>query len=122
MKEEDLIRKQCGKTNPFRVPEGYFENLPLQIMDSLPAQEVVMTVRKTPTLVRLRPYSVAVAVCGLIFGIGVVATKFFNGQSDFANIPVTTEEYTIDQIADYAMVDNVSMYRMISDESTEDIH
>ena len=27
MKEEDKIQKKIGTENPFRVPEGYFENL-----------------------------------------------------------------------------------------------
>ncbi len=122
MKEEDLIRKQFGNTNPFRVPEGYFDNLSQKIMDSLPAQEVVLPVRKTTLWYRLRPYSVAAAVCAVVFGVGVIGYHSLQTSTPYAEVQSSTEEYTIDQVAEYAMVDNVSMYRFISDESTDNNH
>ena len=123
MKEEDLIRNQFGNTNPFRVPEGYFENLSQQIMDSLPAQEIVLPARKATIWHRMRPYSVAAAVCAVVFGVGIIGMKTLNTSSDptvemFSN----NEEYTIDQVADFAMVDNVTMYRYISSQNSEDVH
>ena len=39
MKEEDKIQKKIGTENPFRVPEGYFENLTSEVMNRLPEKE-----------------------------------------------------------------------------------
>ena len=33
---EDYIKKMVGKENPFRVPEGYFDQLAQQVMQALP--------------------------------------------------------------------------------------
>ena len=39
MKEEDKILKKIGTENPFRVPDGYFENLTSEVMNRLPEKE-----------------------------------------------------------------------------------
>ena len=39
MKEEQEIIKKCGKGNPFKVPEGYFEDFTRNMMAQLPAKE-----------------------------------------------------------------------------------
>lgn len=39
MKEEDTILKKVGTGSPFRVPEGYFENITSEIMPLLPEKE-----------------------------------------------------------------------------------
>ena len=36
MKEEDKLLRKVGTTNPFTVPEGYFENLTSEVMNRLP--------------------------------------------------------------------------------------
>ncbi len=123
MKEEDLLRKQFGNTNPFRVPEGYFEHLSQQIMDRLPAQEIVLPARKVTMWHRLRPYSVAAAVCAVVFGVGILGMqKFGTSSSQSVDMFSNNEEYTIDQVVDYAMVDNVTMYSYISSQNAEDNH
>jgi hypothetical protein len=38
MNEEMYIQEKVGKQNPFRVPEGYFDNLTAQVMQNLPEQ------------------------------------------------------------------------------------
>ena len=38
MKEDNKILHNVGTDNPFKVPEGYFENLTQRIMDNLPEQ------------------------------------------------------------------------------------
>lgn len=34
MKEEKYLIEKCGKENPFKTPEGYFENLTRNIMNN----------------------------------------------------------------------------------------
>ena len=45
MKEEDKIQKKIGTENPFRVPEGYFENLTSEVMNRLPEKEKLIAVQ-----------------------------------------------------------------------------
>ena len=33
--EELVLTNRCGRENPFRTPEGYFEALPQQVMDRI---------------------------------------------------------------------------------------
>ena len=44
MKEEDKILKKIGTENPFRVPDGYFENLTSEVMNRLPEKEKLTAV------------------------------------------------------------------------------
>ncbi len=39
---EDIIKEKNGHENPFRVPEGYFNDLTSRIMAQLPADEPVV--------------------------------------------------------------------------------
>ena len=39
MKEEKELFQKIGKENPFKVPEGYFENLTQQVMERLPEKD-----------------------------------------------------------------------------------
>ncbi len=41
MKAEDQIREMVGTKSPYKVPEGYFEQLPDRIMDQLPEREAI---------------------------------------------------------------------------------
>lgn len=47
MKEEDKIQKKIGTENPFRVPEGYFENLTSEVMNRLPEKENSLLYRQS---------------------------------------------------------------------------
>lgn len=39
MKDDKELKARCGKENPFRTPEGYFEQFHEQLMASLPEME-----------------------------------------------------------------------------------
>lgn len=39
MRDDKELRIRCGKENPFRTPEGYFEQFHEQLMTSLPEVE-----------------------------------------------------------------------------------
>ena len=36
MNEVDFLKTTFGKDNPYKVPEGYFENIEKRVMDNLP--------------------------------------------------------------------------------------
>ena len=63
MKEEDKIQKKIGTENPFRVPEGYFENLTSEVMNRLPEKEKLIAVQTEPTMwQKVRPWLYNMAV------------------------------------------------------------
>ena len=69
--EETFIQQELGKRNPFKVPEGYFEQLGDRVMASLPeCREDSKPVRK-PLLVVLRPWVYAAACATLLLVVGV---------------------------------------------------
>lgn len=122
MSDEDILRQQFGNKRPFRVPEGFFDNFAEQMMQQLPeAQTVEMTVEKSRKGVwaRLRPMAIA-ASAALLMAVG--ATMLWNNNSEekaaaLAAYPTTqqSQDYTIDQMADYAMLDNQDFYNYLAD-------
>lgn len=110
MNEEDYIRNKMGN-NPFRVPEGYFEHLTSRIMSQLPDQPV----QQKPTLVkRLRPLLYAAAcICVAVFSVAI----YFNHKDAEQPLASTIQQQDtyysdtyIDEVADYAMLDNEEIY------------
>ena len=87
--EEDFLKSQIGTGNPFKVPEGYFDQLAQQVIDRLPEQQ-----QPKPAMVRyLRPLLYAAAcVCIALFGVTIYLNKNIddNNQQQMA---VAAEEY-----------------------------
>lgn len=70
MKKKETNLEQFKGENPFRVPEGYFENLTTQIMSNLPEQSTQNEPAKVVSMMdRVRPwlYMAAVFVGLLLF-------------------------------------------------------
>ena len=62
MNEEMYIQEKVGKRNPFRVPDGYFDNLTAQVMENLPEQP-----KCRAKSVFMRPvFYAAASVCALL--------------------------------------------------------
>ena len=53
---------QLKEKNPFKVPEGYFEHLSVQIMDQLPEKEPVVVAKQISLMDRVRPWLYMAAV------------------------------------------------------------
>ena len=121
MNEEMYIQEKVGKRNPFRVPEGYFEGLTDQIMQSLPDQP-----KRRAKSVFMRPvfYTAVASVCALLVAgaawmwhpttetssTGAVQAKaVVQPQQQDA-----TEDY-MDEAADYMMLDNHEIYAYLAE-------
>ena len=76
---KDIKLEEIAKTNPFKVPNNYFENFPLRMADKISQAEPT----KAPKLshVWLRPQYVAVFSVALIAVIVFFGINFFNKQS-----------------------------------------
>lgn len=119
MKEEDLIRRKCGSKDPFRVPEGYFENFTAELMGKLPER----TSRRTASTYRLPKfiwYAAAAVVCGLIF-TGVLhhthhipqeGTSVYEMEANNIHDERDTE---LDEYLDYAMMSNQEIAQYLTE-------
>lgn len=124
--EEKEIKERFGQTNPFRVPDGYFDQLTERVMSQLPereqtAEQVSLSApRHKSRLVALRPWlyaaacMVAVAFMGVAFYFHQVKEEQTLADANVVNTTNTESQY-IDEYADYAMLDNAEIYAYLAD-------
>jgi hypothetical protein len=108
--EELYLRNKVGQGNPFKVPEGYFEQLTSQVMNQLP--------EKKAKVVPMRRWLYAAACVAAIAVLGL--TFMFNNrqaveqQSLTASVSAVERDY-MDEAADYALIDNAEIYACLSE-------
>ena len=84
--DELYLKQKVGNRNPFRVPEGYFEQLTEQVMNNLPEVEVAKQESIAPVSqsrarkVQMRPWLYAAACSILALAMGV-SYYFMQSQS-----------------------------------------
>lgn len=126
-REENILKERFGKENPFKVPEGYFDHLTERIMENLPEQEIrVIDIRSRQTLwqkLPLRKIAAAVAVVALLGGGSFWALQHEGNSKVVAHAKqheqkaVTSEEAAFNEMADYAMIDNETIYASLMTEN-----
>ena len=118
MEEEKYIEELVGKRNPFVVPEGYFEQLTDQVMQSLPDR------RPRAKTVWLRPVLYAAAsVCALFVCATVWLSWPRSSQQDQKDVAEAVQAVQMqqpddaffDEAADYMMLDNHDIYALLSE-------
>lgn len=110
MKEEDLIRRKCGSKDPFRIPEGYFENFTAELMCRLPDKTLRAPAPHTRRISNVIWYVAAAVCCGFIF----CGTLHFSQRTSTDKVSVRTSDANpnentnnyMDDYLDYAMVSN----------------
>lgn len=115
MNEEQLLRSHLDPhKNPFRVPEGYFDNFASELMKQLPEQQPVAR------RISLRPWMYAAAclfVAILTTAIYFSAPDSTDKQSSVAvTSSMTVEQDSFEEAADYAMLDNQDIYACLMGE------
>ena len=120
MNEEMYIQEKVGKRNPFRVPEGYFDNLTAQVMQNLPEQP-----KRRAKSVFMRPVFYAVAsVCALL--VAGAAWMWHPSAEVSSAEPVQAKAVAqpqqqdnadgyFDEAADYMMLDNHEIYAYLAE-------
>ena len=97
MKDDKDLITRCGKENPFKTPEGYFEHFHEQLMDNLPEIEVT-TNPSTPVSLfeRVKPLLYMAAMfAGIIFfvqGLMYIQNEKFSDSQMAATEEIYTDE------------------------------
>ena len=112
--EEKYLKERVGQENPFRTPEGYFDQFTANIMAQLPDRQPVESkpVAKKVSMPIRHWFYAAACVAALV----VTAFSFpFHTVDDSQQQVAGTESY-IDEAADYAMLDNMDIYQLLAEE------
>lgn len=120
-KEELNIQKQVGKSNPFSVPEGYFEQLQEQLMESLPEKQPHEKEWLEPTWwQKVRPlvYLAAMFV-GAALIMRVATVNLVPGAQTAMPDEQEDEMQYIANVIDESMIDDYSLYLYLTDEEQE---
>lgn len=118
-KEETNLLNRCGKENPFKVPEGYFENFAVQMMDQLPEKTPAGTAVTLWT--RIKPWIYMTAMfCGIMLMVQTFVGKEDTQDSGVPGINLSElpDEY-IDPIVNQTMMDDYTLYQYLTDADAE---
>lgn len=128
MKEEDKLLKKVGTGNPFTVPEGYFDHLTSEVMNTLPEQKTPrFEMKKTTKWDRVKPWAYMAAMfVGAALIIKVASynpNPFEDKQIAGTEATVMDSEVVYDGYIDYAvnqsMMDDYSLYMYLTDASVD---
>lgn len=104
MRQEDQLIEKYGRDPGFKVPPGYFEELNLKIMTSLPAYPEAPRSVNMSMWQRVKPY---VYLAAMFAGIWLMMSVFHRvsdvGTLNLDNPPAAIASAMADQIDDYPM-------------------
>lgn len=114
MNEEKYIEERVGKRNPFLVPEGYFDQLPDQIMKALPERKPkAKSVWMRPVIYAAASIAALLICTGAYLALSSDETKH---EAVLVTQPQQQEVYDeFDEAADYMMLDNHDIYALLSE-------
>lgn len=86
MAKEDYLLNKCGKDNPFKVPEGYFDQFANQLMTELPERTFEFEPQKKVTLWdKVKPVVYLAAMFAGIALMFAVAEDFMGTDAESNN-------------------------------------
>jgi len=119
MRDRVLLEQNFGKSRPFKVPEGYFGQLEDSFARKLKERETRLKRQK----IMIFRY-VACAACLVIIAVSAFVLFHSGVNEDLncadsitkSNSSSLVNDYMIDEISDYAMLDNDDIYSYVSGE------
>jgi hypothetical protein len=120
--KKEIKLNDIPKRNVHQVPDGYFDRLPMRVMERTAAREQVTAASWLTTLWRHARYTVAPLILLFLFA----GIYFFNLQQEpiYTRVPVATlnEEEIIDYLSTYAQVEAADLeeYSIAEQEFTAD--
>ena len=116
MNEEKYLERNFGRDTHYRVPEGYFENFANRMMEQLPERQAVTIMMRPSRWLRWRPYVAAASICAVVFGSGLFLLNHEADQPvDETSLAVQSAAYSVEEAADYVMLDNDDLYSYLAD-------
>lgn len=120
MSEDFIIEQKFGRKMPFKVPQGYFEQLEKAVTQNIAKAS---TTPKTAMIRRLRPLRWAACIAVIATGVAIYLSRG-SSMADNENITAKTEnnaaqqhyDYTMEEVSDFAMLDNEDLYSYLSGE------
>ena len=114
IQEENIIRQHDSGRNPFRTPEGYFENftdrLMARIAEEAPQQEPVKArVVEFPLWRRVMRYAAAIVAVAFCVGGGALLYNRLQPAEQLLGEDVLEyawDDDELDDVLDYELVDN----------------
>lgn len=122
MKADERLRKTVGTENPFRVPEGYFENFAQGLMEQLPekAQPDASWEREPTRWERIRPWLYMAAMfVGAALIIRVASSRQLPASDLQASEEAEAETEYIHMAMESSMLDDYSLYVYLDEADTE---
>lgn len=125
MKQEDIIKAKVGQENHFRVPDGYFDNFTARMMAQLPEQDSHAEQIAMPrSRKEVKMWKVIGACAASVIAVVITATALLtddkatqsNTLAETQTEKVSEHERYIDEVADYAMMDNADIIACLSEE------
>lgn len=119
MKEEDVLLQKLGKSNAFKVPEGYFENFTMKLIQCLPEKEALPKEKPVTTWMKVRPW---VYMAAMFIGAALMirALQFTKDDaSKNAKAPEITQEKYIDETLSNTRMDSYQLYTFLSEAPEE---
>ncbi len=123
-KDENLLIQKLGRQRPFKVPEGYFDDFANNIMNKISAVEGLSSENTVEADIhvnvwyKMRRYVMAASVT-LVLGISSIlyfSSHNTGSRSQYVSSGSSyTQDEDVDQMADYAMIDNEYIYASLSD-------
>ena len=118
MGKEDNILRKVGTSNPFRVPNHYFENFTQELMNKLPEKEPIPLLEEPTLWERVKPWIYMTAMfCGIMLSVRAFVGEPRKeelpmiGQAEAVNLPDEDWEIMIDHI----MMDDYTLYQYLTD-------
>ena len=95
IREEQFLKEHVGKRNPFRVPEGYFDELPSQVLNRVRRQQRRLVIRR---------FAVAAVLTGCVATVGMLLLHTGSSSSTVAENDTYMEE-----VLDYTLTTNLDI-------------
>ena len=121
MNEDKELLRKYGKKNPYRTPEGYFDDFAGKLMQQLPdtaAPCTGQTPERLRTIDRIKPWCYMAAMfAGLLFSF-----RWIVGDAGTADLPTERvdlvsdmEEEDLEPLMDQLLMDDYTLYQYLTE-------